>query len=441
MDLSEYLSSLKNKKIAVLGYGISNRPLVDLLVGAGLEVTLRDKAELPELPGVKCVSGEGYLDDLTEDVVFRTPGLRPDRIPLKPGAVLTSEMEAFFALCPCPILAVTGSDGKTTTTTLISELLKASGKKVWLGGNIGNPLLKSVPEMTPSDAAVLELSSFQLMTLRGRAKTSVITNVRPNHLDWHTGLEEYAEAKKHVYRGQKPEDLLVLNHDDPGSRACAEDAPGRVRFFSRREAQPEGAYFDGETVFFKGKPLLKRSEIRLPGLHNVENWMAAICAVGDEVGEDIIRAVASEFSGVAHRLEPVRSLRGVEYLNDSIASSPSRTAAGLLALEGKSIVLIAGGYDKHIPYDELGVLISERVRVLVLCGATAEKIRAAVLAAPGPGPEIMDAPDLASAVRTASQAARAGEIVLLSPASASFDQFKNFEERGDRFKALVWELE
>ena len=441
MDLSEYLSSLKNKKIAVLGYGISNRPLVDLLTGAGLDVTLRDKAQLPELPGVKCVSGEGYLDDLREDVVFRTPGLRPDRIPLKPGAVLTSEMEAFFALCPCPILAVTGSDGKTTTTTLISELLKASGKKVWLGGNIGNPLLKSVPEMRTGDAAVLELSSFQLMTLQGRARTAVITNVRPNHLDWHTGLEEYAEAKKHIFLGQRPEDLLVLNHDDPGSRACAGDAPGRVRFFSRREAQPEGAYFDGETVFFKGKPLLKRSEIRLPGLHNVENWMAAICAVGDEVGEDVIRAVASEFSGVAHRLEPVRSLRGVEYLNDSIASSPSRTAAGLLALEGKSIVLIAGGYDKHIPYDELGELISERVRVLVLCGATAEKIRAAVLAAPGPGPEIIDAADLAEAVREASASARVGEIVLLSPASASFDQFKNFEERGDRFKALVRELE
>ena len=250
MDLSEYLSSLKNKKIAVLGYGISNRPLVDLLTGAGLDVTLRDKAQLPELPGVKCVSGEGYLDDLREDVVFRTPGLRPDRIPLKPGAVLTSEMEAFFALCPCPILAVTGSDGKTTTTTLISELLKASGKKVWLGGNIGNPLLKSVPEMRTGDAAVLELSSFQLMTLQGRARTAVITNVRPNHLDWHTGLEEYAEAKKHIFLGQRPEDLLVLNHDDPGSRACAGDAPGRVRFFSRREAQPEGAYFDGETVFF-----------------------------------------------------------------------------------------------------------------------------------------------------------------------------------------------
>ena len=359
MTLSEYLTSLKGKKIAVLGYGISNRPLVKLLAEAGLDVTVRDKGALPEIPGVRSVSGEGYLDALTEDVVFRTPGLRPDRIPLKEGAVLTSEMEAFFALCPCPILAVTGSDGKTTTTTLISELLKASGKKVWLGGNIGHPLLSEVESIAAEDAAVLELSSFQLMTIHGRASTAVVTNVRPNHLDWHTGLEEYAEAKKHVFLGQQPGDLLVLNADDPGSLACREAAPGRVRLFSRRTPQPDGAWFDGETVYFLGKPLMKRSEIRLPGLHNVENLMAALCAVGEQVGEEVCRKVASEFAGVEHRLEPVRTLNGVEFINDSIASSPSRTVAGLRALMDRSLVLIAGGYDKHIPYDELGAVIKE----------------------------------------------------------------------------------
>ncbi len=440
MTLSEYLLSLKGKKIAVLGYGISNRPLVKLLAGAGLDVTVRDKGTLPEIPGVKCISGESYLDELTEDVVFRTPGLRPDRIPLKAGAVLTSEMEAFFALCPCPILAVTGSDGKTTTTTLISELLKASGKKVWLGGNIGHPLLAEVEAIRPEDAAVLELSSFQLMTIHGRAGTAVITNVRPNHLDWHTGLEEYAEAKKHVYLAQKPGDLLVLNADDPGSLACRDSAPGRVRLFSRRTPQPDGAYFDGETLFFLGKPLLKRSEIRLPGLHNVENLMAALCAVGEQAGEEVCRRVASEFAGVEHRLEPVRTLNGVEFINDSIASSPSRTVAGLRALRDRSLVLIAGGYDKHIPYDELGAVIKENVRVLVLCGATAPKIKAAVLAAPGPGPEIIEEGDFAAAVHAAAEAARPGEIVILSPASASFDLFKNFEERGERFKELVRSL-
>ena len=440
MTLSEYLTSLKGKKIAVLGYGISNRPLVKLLAEAGLDVTVRDKGALPEIPGVRSVSGEGYLDALTEDVVFRTPGLHPDRIPLKEGAVLTSEMEAFFALCPCPILAVTGSDGKTTTTTLISELLKASGKKVWLGGNIGHPLLSEVESIAAEDAAVLELSSFQLMTIHGRASTAVVTNVRPNHLDWHTGLEEYAEAKKHVFLGQQPGDLVVLNADDPGSLACREAAPGRVRLFSRRTPQPDGAWFDGETVYFLGKPLMKRSEIRLPGLHNVENLMAALCAVGEQVGEEVCRKVASEFAGVEHRLEPVRTLNGVEFINDSIASSPSRTVAGLRALMDRSLVLIAGGYDKHIPYDELGAVIKENVRVLVLCGATAPKIKAAVCAAPGPGPEILEEGDFAAAVRTAAKAARPGEIVLLSPASASFDLFKNFEERGERFKELVRSL-
>ncbi len=440
MTLSEYLASLKGKRIAVLGYGISNRPLVKLLADAGLDVTVRDKGSLPEIPGVRCISGEDYLSELTEDVVFRTPGLRPDRIPLKEGAVLTSETEAFFDLCPCPILAVTGSDGKTTTTTLIAELLKASGKKVWLGGNIGHPLLAEAEGIRPEDAAVLELSSFQLMTLHGRARTAVVTNVRPNHLDWHRDLEEYALAKKHVYLGQAPGDLLVLNADDPGSLACRGDAPGRVRLFSRRSPQPDGAWFDGETLFFLGKPLMKRSEIRLPGLHNVENWMAALCAVGDQVGEEICRKVAGEFTGVEHRLEPVRTLGGVEFINDSIASSPSRTVAGLRALEDRSLVLIAGGYDKHIPYDELGGVIKKNVRVLVLCGATAPKIKASVLAAPGPGPEIIEEGDFAAAVFAAAKAAKPGETVLLSPASASFDLFKNFEERGERFKELVRSL-
>ena len=437
MKLKEYLQNLADKKVAVLGYGVSNRPLVKCLTDAGITVTVRDKGQLPEIPGAKTICGEGYLDGLTEDVIFRTPGIRPDKIEKKPDAVLTSEMEAFFELCPCPIFAVTGSDGKTTTTTLISELLKAAGKQVWLGGNIGHPLLADSPSMQAEDAAVLELSSFQLMTITGRAKVAVVTNVRPNHLDWHTGLDEYAEAKKHVFLGQTADDLLVLNADDPGAAAFAKDAMGRVRWFSMVTPQPEGAYFDGETVYFRGAPILKRSELRLPGLHNVENFMAAMCAAYEVVGKEVCRKVAAEFSGVAHRLEPVRTLGGVEYINDSIASSPSRTAAGLKALAGRSMILIAGGYDKHIPYDDLGPLICRDVRVLVLCGATAEKIRASVLAAPGKHPEIVDAADFAEAVRLSAEKAKPGEIVLLSPASASFDQFKNFEERGNRFKELV----
>ena len=209
MNLQEYLNGLRGKRAAVLGMGISNAPLVALLVSHGVDVTVRDQKELPPMEGVRCISGPDYLKDLTEDVVFRTPGLRPDRIPLKEGAELTSEMEVFFRLCPCPIFAVTGSDGKTTTTTIISELLKAAGKRVWLGGNIGRPLLDRVEEIRPQDCAVVELSSFQLMSMSLSAATAVVTNVQPNHLDWHRDMEEYVSAKKNVFLHQGPGGLLV----------------------------------------------------------------------------------------------------------------------------------------------------------------------------------------------------------------------------------------
>ena len=440
MNLQEYLNSLRGRRIAVLGMGVSNRPLVALLSASGLDVTVRDKQPLPPTEGVNCITGPEYLRDLTEDVVFRTPGLRPDLIPLKPGAELTSEMEVFFRLCPCPIFAVTGSDGKTTTTTILSELLKAAGKRVWLGGNIGRPLLDRVDQMAPEDCAVVELSSFQLMSMKQSASTAIITNVQPNHLDWHRDMEEYAGAKKNVFLHQPPTGLLVLNADDPVSSAFAAEAPGKVRFFSRRGRQDQGCWFDGETVWFESEPLLRREEIKLPGLHNVENYMAAFCAVYPLVGKAVCRKVAMEFGGVEHRLELVREMDGVRYINDSIASSPSRTIAGLRALEGRSIVLIAGGYDKHIPYDPLGKEIPGHVRVLVLTGPTGPKIREAVMSAEGEKPVILEEQDFREAVLAAARAARSGDTVLLSPASASFDAFKNFEERGNTFKRIVREL-
>ncbi len=440
MDLKEYLDCLRGKRVAVLGMGISNAPLVALLAKHGLDVTVRDKKELPPMEGVKCISGPDYLKDLTEDVVFRTPGLRPDLIPLKEGAELTSEMEVFFRLCPCPIFAVTGSDGKTTTTTIISELLKASGKRVWLGGNIGRPLLYQVEEMRPEDCAVVELSSFQLMSMSLSAATAVVTNVQPNHLDWHKDMAEYANAKKNVFLHQGPQGLLVLNADDPVSSAFAAEAPGKVRFFSRRTEQPQGCWFDGETVWFEGEPVLRREEIRIPGLHNIENYMAAFCAVYPLVGKEVCRRVAAEFGGVEHRLELVREEDGVRYINDSIASSPSRTVAGLRALAGQSIVLIAGGYDKHIPYAPLGEEIPGKVRVLVLTGPTGPKIKEAVLEAGGETPLILEEAGFRDAVLAAAKAAKPGDTVLLSPASASFDAFKNFEERGETFKQIVREL-
>ena len=440
MNLREYLNSLRGKRIAVLGMGISNAPLVALLAKEKLDVTVRDQKELPPIEGVKCISGPDYLRDLTEDVVFRTPGLRPDSIPLKPGAELTSEMEVFFRLCPCPIYAVTGSDGKTTTTTILSELLKAAGKRVWLGGNIGHPLLDRVDDMGPEDCAVVELSSFQLMSMPMSAHTAVVTNVQPNHLDWHRDMAEYARAKKNVFLHQGPGGLLVLNADDPVSSAFAGEAPGQVRFFSRRKEQPGGCWFDGETVFFAGEPVIRREEIRLPGLHNIENYMAAFCAVYPLVGTEVCRRVAMDFGGVEHRLELVREKDGVRYINDSIASSPSRTVAGLRALEGQSIVLIAGGYDKHIPFAPLGEEIPGHVKTLVLTGPTGPKIKEAVLAAGGETPRIIEKQDFREAVLAAASEAGTGDTVLLSPASASFDAFKNFEERGETFKQIVREL-
>lgn len=436
MSLKEYMESIKGKRVAVIGMGVSNAPLVRLLAAYGVETTVRDKKELPEIDGVRRVTGEGYLDDLTEDIVFRTPGLRPDRIPAGPGAVVTSEMELFFELCPCPIYAVTGSDGKTTTTTILSKLLEGAGKRVWLGGNIGAPLLSHTDEMTPDDCAVVELSSFQLMSMKRSPHTAVITNVQPNHLDWHRDMQEYIDAKKNVFLHQKPGDLLVLNADDAISRGFA--APAALRSFSLKEKAD--CFFDGKAIVMNGEKVIDREEIRLPGLHNIANYMAALCAAYPAVSPETFRNVARSFGGVEHRLEAVREKDGVSYINDSIASSPSRTIAGLRALAGKSIVLIAGGYDKHIPYEPLVPELCAGVKTLVLTGATGPKILAALNAAEGRKPKIICRDDFREAVLAAAEAAEPGDTVLLSPASASFDSFPNFEVRGRRFKEIVAEL-
>jgi len=453
--LTKWLSSLKGKRLVVLGLGVSNRPLVRLLLEAGLSVTACDKTPREQLDqevlsleeqGAVLRTGEGYLENLTADVVFRTPGMHPNIPALvklrEQGAEITSEMEAFFAVCPCPIYAVTGSDGKTTTTTLISEMLRHAGHRVWVGGNIGQPLLPLAAEMSPSDFAVVELSSFQLMTMTASPRVAVVTNLAPNHLDMHRDMAEYVAAKENIYLHQGAEDRLVVNLDNDITREFLSRARGRTEGFSRREQPEKGCCLAGDTVYLDGKPLLTRADIRLPGLHNVENYMAAICAVREQVSHEDILSVAREFAGVEHRIEFVRELRGVRYYNDSIASSPSRTAAGLHAFPEK-VILIAGGYDKKIPFDTLGREICRHVKYLVLCGATAEKIRAAVLSAPeaAQGPEICCVDCLADAVAAASAAAVAGDVVTLSPACAAFDQFKNFMVRGQAFKKLVMELE
>ena len=445
-----YFNSLQGKKIAVLGLGVSNRPLVRLLLEFGCDVTGCDKTPrekldeevlLLEREGCRLRVGEGYLDGVEADVVFRTPGMHPGNPAIEAlrrrGAEITSEMEVFFEVAPCFFVAVTGSDGKTTTTTLIAEMLKAEGKTVWLGGNIGTPLLPLCRQMKPEDYAVVELSSFQLMDMKRSPQRAVVTNLAPNHLDVHRDMEEYVQAKKNIFRFQNPGDLLVLNADNAITASFT--GRGETHFFSRKD-RTNCVWEENGVIYRRGEKVLASEEILIPGTHNVENYMAAIAAVDGLVRDETIRQVARNFGGVEHRIELVRVKDGVKFYNDSIASSPSRTIAGLRSFTRK-VILIAGGYDKHIPYDVLGPEICRHVSKLFLCGATAGKIRAAVEQAEGTEkPEITDCGDFENAVRIAAAVAKAGDIVLMSPASASFDQFKNFMVRGECFKRIVKEL-
>jgi UDP-N-acetylmuramoylalanine--D-glutamate ligase len=448
----QYFHSLKGKRIAVFGLGVSNRPLVRLLLEFGCDVvgcdrTPREKidAEVLELEkaGCKLSLGDTYLDDLQADLVFRTPGMHPGNPALEnlraAGAEVTSEMEVFFEVCPCKILAVTGSDGKTTTTTLISEMLKAAGYTVWLGGNIGTPLLPLVRQMQATDYAVVELSSFQLMDMRRSPSIAVVTNLSPNHLDVHKDMDEYVEAKKTIFRFQQDTDTLILNADNAITDSFTGN--GKTRRFSR-QGKAEGAWVENGMILRDGQPVLDTADILIPGVHNIENYMAAILAVEGLVDDETIRHVARTFGGVEHRIELVRIKDGVRFYNDSIASSPSRTIAGLRSFSQK-VILIAGGYDKHIPYDVMGPEVCKHVKKLFLGGATGPQIRAAVENAPefvAEAPEIVDCENFEAAVRAAAAAAEPGDIVLMSPASAAFDQFKNFMVRGEFYKKIVGEL-
>ena len=452
MNYTEYLSSLRGKRVAVLGVGVSNRPLVGILARAGADVTVCDKKSAGQLGdytdtlralGVRTVLGPDYLDTLPSlrpDVIFRTPGLRPD-LPgivraLENGAVLTSEMEAFFDVCPCPIIAVTGSEGKTTTTTEIAGLLRRAGKTVHIGGNIGTPLFDRTPEIRPEDIVAVELSSFQLMTMKKSAHTAVVKNVTPNHLDYHRGMEEYIRAKENIFLHAKPGSVAVLNGVNPVTKELGKDVPTgtEVRYFLDGIADVKDGY-----ITYDGKPVLAASDILIPGRHNIENYTGVICALHGLVSDETVRKIAKTFGGVEHRIELVRTLDGVKYYNSSIDSSPTRTTAALNSFPGK-VIVICGGYDKHIPFEPLAKPLCEKAKAVVLTGATAGKIKAALTSYPGytPGsPEIAEEPDFEKAVLAAKSLAKPGDTVILSPACASFDAFPNFEVRGNRFKSIV----
>jgi UDP-N-acetylmuramoylalanine--D-glutamate ligase len=460
--LEEYKQYIKNKKVAVLGMGISNTPLIKYLAELGVDLTAFDMAEEAELAStlldlspypVKYHLGPGYLQGLKGfDIIFKTPKVRFDVKELmeeqQRGVLITSEMEVFVDLCPADIFAVTGSDGKTTTTTLIHKILVEAGYKCWLGGNIGIPLLSRIDEIRPTDKVVLELSSFQLHTMKNKIQVAVVTNLSPNHLDVHKDMEEYVDAKKNIFRYQDGKCKLVLNYDNDITRDFAAEAKGQCVFFSRVNPLPHGAYIEKDKIVYKDSSrffnVMKTEDILLIGDHNIENYLAATAAVIDYADVSHIRAVATTFTGVAHRMEPVRKLKGITFYNDSMASSPTRTIAGLKAFK-KKVLLIAGGYDKHIPYHEMGEVLAQKVKVLVLIGQTAPKIEEALKnysQATGLGRDIsiIKCNTLEEAVEACYRHGAEEDAVVLSPASASFDMFKNFEVRGNFFKEIVSKL-
>lgn len=454
----QFFERIKDKKVTFVGMGVSHLDCIKQFAQKGIAVTVADKRTADVLGeeyqkllalGVRFSLGEDYLKQLENtDIIFRTPGMNYFSPALakarEAGKVVTSEMEVFFDLCPCRIYAVTGSDGKTTTTTLISEFLKAQGKTVHLGGNIGRALLPVIDEIDPNDAAVVELSSFQLISMRQSPDVAVVTNVAPNHLDVHKDMEEYIEAKKNIFLHQNAFSKTVLNLDNEITNSFAPFIRGQLSQFSRRGVPKNGAYLaeNGKICLVKNgdeTEIMDRSDIRLPGIHNVENYLTAISAVSDEVDQNNIVKVAREFGGVEHRMEFVRELNGVKYYNNSIATSPTRVIAELNSFDQKLIV-IAGGYDKKIPFEPLAPKLIEKCKLLILMGLTASKIEKAVTECDGYRPEelqILHASSMEEAVRLAKENAAAGDIVTLSPACASFDQYPNFEVRGNHYKGLV----
>ncbi len=460
MDCKQFFEHINGKKIAMCGIGVSNTPLIYKFLERGARVYACDRrtreqigelAEQLEQKGARLRLGEDYLKDLEVDMIFRTPGMHFDLPELSKaranGIAVTSEMEVFFDLCPATIFAVTGSDGKTTTTTLIAEMLKAEGKNVFVGGNIGKPLLPEVEKITADDFVVVELSSFQLISMRKGPDVAVVTNVAPNHLDVHKDMDEYINAKKNILLHQNAFSRTVLNLDNDITAGFENDVRGQKMQFSMKQKVKSGAWLSNDgylNLSYRSisVPICHKDDITILGDHNVENYLAAISAVWGYVGADSIVKVAHDFTGVEHRIEFVREVDGVKYYNDSIASSPSRTIAGLKAFDQK-IILLAGGYDKHIPFEPMAPYVTEKVKILILCGPTSEKIESAIKADPNykqNNPQIIKVNNYKEAVMVAHELALPGDIVALSPACASFDAYPNFMARGNHFKELVNKL-
>ena len=459
--LEEFNNYIKNKRVAIIGLGVSNVPLIEYLYNLGSKITLFDNKPIDKLDKnildkmyeykLKFSFGENYLSKLNGfDIIFRSPSCRPDlpeiKREIKRGAILTSEIEMVLELCPGTTIGVTGSDGKTTTTSLIYEILKEQELNCYLGGNIGMPLFTKISQMKPEDYVVLELSSFQLMTMNVSPNIAIITNITPNHLDIHKSYQEYIEAKENIFKYQNENDLLILNYDNEITKELSKKANSKIIFFSRKEKLENGVVLDNNIVKVcengLRRHIVNMNNSNLRGVHNGENACAAIAATSNLANVETQSKAIYKFKGVNHRLEFVKEIDNVKWFNDSIASSPTRTIAGLNSFN-ENIVLIAGGYDKHLDYNSLAKPIINKVSNLILLGQTSNKIYDAVnieLKKSDNKINMYKVETLEDAITKAKEVSKKGDIVLFSPASASFDMFKNFEERGNKFKQIVNKL-
>ncbi|WP_426348238.1 UDP-N-acetylmuramoyl-L-alanine--D-glutamate ligase [Alloiococcus sp. CFN-8] len=449
----EFKDFIKDKNTAVVGIGVSNIPLINFLLELGAEVTAFDKKTEEQLgdtanelrdKGAQLVLGESYLEKLQGyEVIFKSPSFRIDNPVFQKekerGAYITSEMEEFVRYCPGKIFAVTGSDGKTTTTSIIYNLLKEEGYKTWVGGNIGTPLFSKIEEMKEEDKVVLELSSFQLMTMNSPIEVAVVTNITPNHLDMHKDMEEYIDAKRNILKYQDKEGLLILNKENAITASLADEANGRVKFFSSNRIIEDGGSYRQGALYINNKKVIDAEDIVIKGIHNVENYLAAYLAVEGEVSPDTMKMVAENFRGVAHRNELIRELNGVKFYNDSIGSSPTRTLA-TISVFSKPVILIAGGYDKNIPFEPLAEKGYKQIKALVLLGVTKNKIKDVfdkLIKEKNINIPIYLTENLEEAVKVSLDISQRGDSIVLSPACASFDMFPNFEKRGEAFRDIV----
>ena len=456
--LKEFNEYIRFRKVAVIGLGVSNLPLLDYLYEKKAQVTVFDDRTIDELQkdivskittyGFEFSFGKNCLKKLRGfNIIFRSPSCLPTKPELveetNRGAIVTTEIEMLMEMCPCKIVGITGSDGKTTTTSMINAILQKAGYNTFLGGNIGTPLFTRLPEIKPDDIVVLELSSFQLMNMHVSPQIAVITNITPNHLNIHKDYEEYIEAKKNIFKNQDENGILVLNYDNDITRECSKEAPGKVVFFSSKTKLDNGFIVDGNIIKECEdrirKHILNTDDVILRGKHNFENIATALAATKTLVDTDIAVEAVKEFKPVEHRIEFVREIDGVKWYNDSASSSPTRTLSGINAFN-ENIILIAGGYDKNLDYEPLAKPIVDKVSTLILIGQTAGKIYDVVKQeAENQGKQInINMCDtLEQTIEIAKKVAKKGDVVLFSPASASFDMFKNFADRGQKFKNLV----